>query len=493
MSIIKIFRGNIATQLYSEKEIIKTKSKDLRTKKTQMKICKRDMEELALAESLVQIAKNQVYTLTQIEDFVNFIHSEENYQNIDIETLFDSINPDYDPNSDIYSNLFAQFDYALTNKDNVEYKNDSQEILSLKEWYPYLYQKASVEYYELYSEISVHQINIYKIANDTVGVVDIRRGEVDMLLSIAKNISENVNKLIDFTSQYLGTDSEQIKQIANDMTEQEEQVHTEYLSNIDEDDMTIPVTFDVQCNQLLANSKRLSVNYDDSVKIMVTSNVPGVFTINEQPTLNYVVTGYVNGENFEIIDANESNSNNVTPTSYNDIDNNQQSNIVSVVSNGVRHEFVIKNNCKSTTPNIIETINAKFTPTDTTHYSVHNNYNILTKNGDAIDNDKSNLLFDIEFQPLEITGIIEITWVDDSIPKYASQPNEQHYYVNVKYTTTNNVTLNNITEIDKDTIEAYSIVDSTLVNNFYITRGQYNLFCQLGAIRTQIPIVVTIQ
>ena len=80
MPILKIFRGNIADQLYSEKEIINTKSKDLRTKKAQMNICKRDMEELALAKSSVQVAKNQVYALTQIEDFMEFIHADTNYQ-----------------------------------------------------------------------------------------------------------------------------------------------------------------------------------------------------------------------------------------------------------------------------------------------------------------------------------------------------------------------------------------------------------------------------
>ena len=80
MPILKIFRGNIADQLYSEKEIINTKSKDLRIKKAQMNICKRDMEELALAKSLVQVAKNQVYALTQIEDFMEFIHADTNYQ-----------------------------------------------------------------------------------------------------------------------------------------------------------------------------------------------------------------------------------------------------------------------------------------------------------------------------------------------------------------------------------------------------------------------------
>ena len=58
MPILKIFRGNIADQLYSEKEIINTKSKDLRIKKAQMNICKRDMEELALAKCLFSFLKS---------------------------------------------------------------------------------------------------------------------------------------------------------------------------------------------------------------------------------------------------------------------------------------------------------------------------------------------------------------------------------------------------------------------------------------------------
>ena len=139
MPILKIFRGNIADQLYSEKEIIKSKSKDLRIKKAQMNICKRDMEELALAQSLVQIAKNQVYALTQIEDFMEFIHAETNYQNIDIAALFESLNPEYDYEEDHYSNLFANFDYELNNKERLEYKNEAGEVLSLKDYYPWLF------------------------------------------------------------------------------------------------------------------------------------------------------------------------------------------------------------------------------------------------------------------------------------------------------------------------------------------------------------------
>ena len=133
MPILKIFRGNIADQLYSEKEIINTKSKDLRIKKAQMNICKRDMEELALAKSLVQVAKNQVYALTQIEDFMEFIHADTNYQNIDISALFESLNPEYDID-DRYSNLFANFDYQLNNTENLEFKNDDGEVLSLNDY-----------------------------------------------------------------------------------------------------------------------------------------------------------------------------------------------------------------------------------------------------------------------------------------------------------------------------------------------------------------------
>ena len=101
MPIIKIFKGNIADQLYSEQNIIKTKSKDLQIKKQQMEICKRDMEKITLSESLVQVAKNQVYALTQISAFMDFVNSSDN-QNSEITELYNTINPNYDFDFSIY-------------------------------------------------------------------------------------------------------------------------------------------------------------------------------------------------------------------------------------------------------------------------------------------------------------------------------------------------------------------------------------------------------
>lgn len=466
MPILKIFRGNIADQLYSEKEIIKTKSKDLRIKKAQMNICKRDMEELALAKSLVQIAKNQVYALTQIEDFMEFIHADTNYQNIDIAALFESLNPEYDVEEDRYSNLFANFDYQLNNKENLDFKNYDGEVLSLNDYYPWLFQEAQEQYYKIYSEISTHQINIYKIANDAIGLVDLRRGEVDTVLAIAKDISESVNKLVNFTTQYFGDNSDKINEIVNDLTEQEQQVHIQYKQNLDEDDSIVPVIFETKCNQLVANTKSVSVEYRDSVKVIITSNVPGTFVVNEQP-----------------------------------YSNNEQIAQITVSSTGVRHEFTIKNLNESLLIHTIDKISTTFIPTDTNKYQVFGNYNILTTDGDAANVSKANLIFSIDLQPLEVTKLTTITWKSDGKSKYANKPGEQHYYVNARYKTADNTYFTDEIEIDKDSIEAYehqsysysySYSEPTLVEQFYIKRGQYDLYCQLNNVRTQTPMIVSI-
>lgn len=458
MPILKIFRGNIADQLYSEKEIINTKSKDLRVKKAQMNICKRDMEELALAKSLVQVAKNQVYALTQIEDFMEFIHADTNYKNIDIAALFESLNTEYDI-EDRYSNLFANFDYQLNNTENLEFKNDNGEVLSLNDYYPWLYQNAQEQYYKLYSEISTHQINISKIANEAIGLIDLRRGEVDAVLAIAKNISESVNKLVDFTTQYFDDSSDKINEIVNDLNEQEQQVHVQYRQNIDEDDSIVPVIFDTTCNQLIANTKSVSVKHNDSVKVIITSNVPGTFTINEQPSIN-----------------------------------NEQIAKVTISSTGVIHEFTIKNLNESLLLYTIDNISTTFTPTDTSKYQIFENYNILTTDGDAANVSKANLICSIDLQPLEVTQLISIEWKNDETPKYAGNPGDQHYYVIATYQAANNAYYSNEIEIDKDSIEAYKHSDSeqTSVTNFYIIKGQYDLYCQLNDVRTQTPMMVTI-
>ena len=466
MPILKIFRGNIADQLYSEKEIIKTKSKDLRIKKAQMNICKRDMEELALAKSLVQIAKNQVYALTQIEDFMEFIHADTNYQNIDIAALFESLNPEYDVEEDHYSNLFANFDYQLNNKENLDFKNDNGEVLSLNDYYPWLFQDAQEQYYKIYSEISTHQINIYKIANDAIGLVDLRRGEVDTVLAIAKDISESVNKLVTFATQYFGDNSDKINEIVNDLTEQEQQVHIEYKQSLDEDESIVPVIFETKCNQLAANAKSVSVEYHDSVKVIITSNVPGTFVINEQP-----------------------------------YSNNEQIAQITVSSTGVRHEFTIKNLNESLLIYTIDKISTTFTPADTRKYKVFENYNILTTDGDAVSISKDNLIFSVDLQPLEVTRLTRITWKNDGTPKYANKPSEQHYYVNARYNAADNTYFDTEVEIDKNSIEAYphqsysysySYSGQSLVEQFYIKRGQYDLYCQLNNIRTQTPMTVSI-
>ena len=235
-----------------------------------MEICKRDMEKITLSESLVQVAKNQVYALTQISAFMDFVNSSDN-QNSEITELYNTINPNYD-SDDTETNLFAQFDYVLTNKENNEYKNDDSEVLSLKEWYPYLYQKSYSDYYALYSEISVHQINIHKIANDAIGTVDLRHNEVDIVMAIAENISNSVNKLVDFASEYFGSNAEKINNIVNEVGAQEQVMCSRYMRNIDEDYEIVPVTFDVSCDLAVGNT--IAIGFDEVAKIVVSTNVP---------------------------------------------------------------------------------------------------------------------------------------------------------------------------------------------------------------------------
>ncbi len=340
MPILKIFRGELADKLYSEKEIIKTKSKGLRVKKTAMRIYKRDMEELSMAEELVNVAKNQMFALIQFEDFMNFIHNDANYENIEAATLFSSINPEYDPD-DIYTNLFANFDYVLNtteHTDNSKYTDDNGVVKSLKEWYPYQYQKAYTEYYELYSEISEHQINIYKIANDAVGLIDTRRGEVDLVLSITKEISSNVSKLIDIAKKF-GTNTNELNDIANDLNEQSQQVQSTYKDNLNENDETVfSVNFTTE--YVGAKNKTITIANGESATIKITTNVSGIFTIT-----------------------------NTVP--YYDIQ---------VETGGTQHIFTITNLNTTNYEHTIFTIMTKFAPLDS-HYLSYENYNILSPTG----------------------------------------------------------------------------------------------------------------
>ena len=329
----------------------------------------------------------------------------------------------------------------------------------MNDYYPWLYQNAQEQYYKLYSEISTHQINIYKIANEAIGIIDLRRGEVDAVLAIAKNISESVNKLVDFATQYFDDSSDKINEIVNDLNEQEQQVHVQYRQNIDEDDSIVPVIFETTCNQLIANTKSVSVKHNDSVKVIITSNVPGTFTINEQPSIN-----------------------------------NEQIAKVTISSTGVIHEFTIKNLNESLLLYTIDNISTTFTPTDTSKYQIFENYNILTTDGDAANVSKANLICSIDLQPLEVTQLVSIDWKNDETPKYAGNPGDQHYYVIATYQAANNTYYSNEIEIDKDSIEAYKHSDSeqTSVTNFYIIKGKYDLYCQLNDVRTQTPMTVTI-
>ena len=243
------------------------------------------------------------------------------------------------------------------------------------------------------------------------------------------------------------------------MNEQEQQVHVQYRQNIDEDDSIVPVIFDTTCNQLIANTKSVSVKHNDSVKVIITSNVPGTFTINEQPSIN-----------------------------------NEQIAKVTISSTGVIHEFTIKNLNESLLLYTIDNISTTFTPTDTSKYQIFENYNILTTDGDAANVSKANLICSIDLQPLEVTQLISIEWKNDETPKYAGNPDDQHYYVIATYQAANNTYYSNEIEIDKDSIEAHKHSDSeqTSVTNFYIIKGQYDLYCQLNDVRTQTPMTVTI-
>ena len=469
MPIIKIFKGNIADQLYSEQNIIKTKSKDLQIKKQQMEICKRDMEKITLSESLVQVAKNQVYALTQISAFMDFVNSSDN-QNSEITELYNTINPNYD-SDDTETNLFAQFDYVLTNKENNEYKNDDSEVLSLKEWYPYLYQKSYSDYYALYSEISVHQINIHKIANDAIGTVDLRHNEVDIVMAIAKNISNSVNKLVDFASEYFGSNTEKINNIVNEVGAQEQLMCSRYMRNIDEDYEIVPVTFDVSCDLAVGNT--ITIGFDEVAKIVVSTNVPGTFELDEQ---HYV---YIDGVKRE------------TAT-------------ITVNSTGVTHEFVIKNTNDSLSSNVIYDIFATFTPTDEENYQVYN-YNILSTNGDEIDITRSNMLFNVNLKPIEIKTLTSISWKDSVCQYSAAYPERQHYMLNCNYESSDGKLKTGVIEAPKSQIEAfahsnedstYSYIQSSYASNkitdFYTSIGQYDLYYTLNSKRTDQPMVVTI-
>lgn len=461
MPILKIFRGNLADKLYSEKEIIKTKSKDLRTKKDQMNICKRDMEELALAESLVQLAKKQMFALTEFSDFMDFIHDETNQLNAEVEMLFSSINPVY-TNEDKDTNYFAQFEHILNNTDNDKYKDENGEVKSLKEWYPYLYNQAQKDYYELYSEISVHQINIYKIANDAVSMIDIRREEVDLVLSIAKEISSNVNKLIDFATQKFGTDSEKLNNIANTLQEQEQQVRIEYKENLNEDVTIIPVIFNTEVKDLTSDLKDLNLAYGYETEIKITTNVPGSFSYKE------------NDQSFD-----------------------SKLIRVSLITGGVTHKFNITNYNNSLTQFTINDILTTFTPNDLEHYSVSENYNILTTDGDPVNITNSNLICNINLEGIVIEKITQIVWDFTNTraqEKNANMPDEQHYYVNATY----EGLLDSIsTEVNKQDIIAYKVIDGVqsdlIVSDFYSKRGIYNIYYSLDTgITTDTPLRISI-
>lgn len=461
MPILKIFKGNLADKLYSEKEIIKTKSKGLHAKKAQMNICKRDMEELSLAESLVQLAKNQMFALTEFSEFMDFIHDETNQSNVEAVTLFSSINPVY-TNEDKYTNYFAQFDHILNNTDNNEYKDENGEVKSLKEWYPYLYNQACKEYYELYSEISVHQINIYKIANDAVSTIDIRRGEVDLVLSIAKEISTNVTKLIDFATQNFGTDSEKLKDIANTLQEQEQQVRIEYKENIDEDTTIVPVIFNTEVKDLKSGLKDLNLPYGHEVEITITTNITGSFSYNK---------------NDQLFDSKLIK--------------------ISLATGGATHKFNITNYNNDITQFTINNILTTFIPSDLKRYSVSENYNILTIDGDPVNTSNSNLICNINLDGKVPTKITQIVWDDVktiSQEKFANIPTEQHYYINATY---QGLSEPISTEVNKQDIIAYKVIENTksdmLVNDFYNKRGTYDIYYSLDTgIMTDTPLRISI-